>query len=41
VVQVRVFYQYGFTLAPLRELLPGSPIYFSVGTTMKNEPVLN
>jgi Flp pilus assembly protein TadG len=39
VVQVRVFYQYKFTLAPLQKMLPTDPMYFSVGSSMKNEPV--
>jgi Flp pilus assembly protein TadG len=41
VVQLRVFYQYRFTLAPLQNLLPSDPMYFSVGSSMKNEPVFN
>ncbi|MBW3630613.1 MAG: pilus assembly protein [Gemmatimonadetes bacterium] len=41
VVQVRVFYNYSFTLAPLRTLLPTTPFYFSVGSSMKNEPAFN
>ena len=41
VVQVRVFYGYTFTLAPLNGLLPSSPFYFSVGSSMKNEPVFD
>ena len=39
VVQIRVFYQYQFTLAPLRKLLPTAPFYFSAASSMKNEPV--
>ena len=41
VVQVRVFYQYKFTLLPLKKMLPTSPFYFSVGSSMKNEPVFD
>lgn len=41
VVQVRVFYQHRFTLAPLQRMLPTSPSYFSVGSSMKNEPLFD
>jgi hypothetical protein len=41
VVQVRVFYRYEFMLAPLRQLIPSGPFYFSVGSSMKNEPVFD
>jgi hypothetical protein len=39
VVTVRVFYQYSFSLVPLRKLVSMSPMSFSVGSSMRNEPV--
>ncbi|HUP90315.1 MAG TPA: TadE/TadG family type IV pilus assembly protein [Longimicrobiales bacterium] len=38
-VQVRVFYAYKYSLAPLRGIAASRPLMYSVGSTMKNEPL--
>jgi Flp pilus assembly protein TadG len=39
VVQIRAFYNYQFSLAPLRGIAPQGVTKYSVGSSMKNEPV--